>query len=431
MSVPHPALDPDRLLTGVRVDATTRGFPLQKGPIRIGDVAAQGWTLSDLTPPVLVLRESALRHNLALMAAFCRRAQVDLAPHGKTSMAPQLWARQLEAGAWGLTAATAGQAELMRAVGARRILIANELVDRASIEWAVRQLSDPSLELLCYVDSAPGVELLERGLASAGTRGPLRVLLELGHTGGRTGCRTEEEAIAVAEAVRASGRLELAGVAGYEGTLCRDRSPACTERVRAYLDGLRRLASRLVERGAFDHADEIVLTAGGSAFFDLVAERLREPPASGAPFRIVLRSGCYLTHDSGLYERVSPFAAEQDPDRRFRPAMEIWGSVLSRPEPDLAILGLGRRDVPFDQGLPIPNRVRAPHTGATPVDGRLVVTELNDQHAFCRVEAGMRLGVGDLVASGISHPCTAFDRWRAIPVLDDDDRVVDAVATFF
>jgi D-serine deaminase-like pyridoxal phosphate-dependent protein len=145
---------------------------------------------------------------------------------------------------------------------------------------------------------------------------------------------------------------------------------------------------------------------------------------------VVLRSGCYLTHDSGVYERTSPFAGE-DADRRFHPAMEIWGSVLSRPEPELAILGFGRRDVPFDEGFPVPTKIRTASGETVPVEGRFAVTALNDQHAYARVEADLSLGVGDLVACGISHPCSAFDRWRAIPVLDERDRVVDAVATFF
>ena len=429
MSPPSQASTPNEILDGVLVDAFTRGFAGAEGPIPIRDVGAQGWSLGDLSPPILVLEESALRHNLALMSEFCARAKVDLAPHGKTSMAPQLWARQLEAGAWGITAASAREARVMLAAGVRRILLANELVDEASIGWAAEQLLDPSVELLCYVDSIHGVELLDRGLASAGSSRPLRVLIELGHLGGRTGCRTPEQALEVVERVRTSGRMELAGVAGYEGTLCHDRSPACLERVRSYLGGLLDLASRLLDQGAF--VGEVVLSAGGSRFFDLVVERLREPWGPEAPVRVVLRSGCYVTHDSGVYERTSPFADEDDLDRRFRPAMEIWGSVLSRPEPELAILGFGRRDVPFDEGFPIPTRVRSSSGETVAVDGGLVVTDLNDQHAYARVRGDLRVDVGDLVACGISHPCSAFDRWRVIPVLDERERVVDAVATFF
>jgi D-serine deaminase-like pyridoxal phosphate-dependent protein len=426
VSVPHPALELDRVIERVRVDHLARGFPPKDVALR--EVADQAWRFEDLELPVLVLRDDALRHNLTLMAAYCERAGVDLAPHGKTSMAPQLWSRQLDAGAWGITGATAAQARVMRDAGVRRIVIANELVDRASIEWVARELSEPELELLCYVDSARGVDLLESGLAEANAPRRLDALVELGYTGGRTGARTIEEAVAVAERVRASKGLRLAGVAGYEGLVCRDRSAACLDRVRAYLDELRRLGETLADRGGFD--DGIVLTAGGSAFFDLVVERLRDMWRADVPARVILRSGCYLTHDSGLYERLSPFGAEGDSSTRFRSAMEMWGAVLSRPERDLAIVGFGRRDVPFDQGMPIPLAVRPRSGAAVSLDG-CVVTELNDQHAFLHLDGDGAVEVGDLVMCGISHPCSAFDRWRVIPVLDDSDRVVDAVATFF
>jgi D-serine deaminase-like pyridoxal phosphate-dependent protein len=426
VSVPHPRLQLDDVVGGVRVDHLARGFPAKDVALR--EVATQGWTFDDLEPPVLLLREDALRHNLALMAAFCDRSGVDLAPHGKTSMAPQLWARQLEAGAWGITAATASQARVMREVGVRRIVIANELVDRASIDWAASALHDPEVELLCYVDSARGVETLDARLADANAPRRLDVLVELGYLGGRTGARTVKGAIGVAERVRASSTLRLAGVAGYEGLVCRDRSEACLDRVREYLDAVRGLGEALVNGGGFD--DGVVLTAGGSAFFDVVVDRLHDMWRGDVPARVILRSGCYLTHDSGLYERLSPFAGESESASRFRSAMEVWGPVLSRPERRMAIVGFGRRDVPFDQGMPIPVAVRSSSGDQRPLDG-CVVTDLNDQHAFIRLDEDVALDVGDLVKCGISHPCSAFDRWRVIPVLDENDRVVDAVATFF
>lgn len=416
------------VLRGIRVDATTKGFPPVPRPVPLQEVGAQGWTLEDLQPPFLALRRSALEHNLALMADYCERGGVELAPHGKTTMAPQLWQMQLDAGAWGITAATAVQARAMRAAGVRRILVANELPDPGSIRWAAADLADEANVLVCYVDSARGVELLERGLRKAGARRPLPVLVELGHPGGRTGCRDPEDAAGIARSVAASTALELAGVAGYEGTIAHDREPSTLEAVRAYLDKLRALATRVLEERLIPGS--AILTAGGSIYFDLVAERLGGGWPAGSEVLVLLRSGCYLTHDAGFYERSSPFA-EAEGDLRFHSALEAWGAVLSRPEPGLALVGLGRRDVPFDQGYPRPLLVRRAGGATDQVDGRVEVTALNDQHAFCRLDEGVRLDEGDLVKCGVSHPCTAFDRWRVIPVLDDEDRVVDAVATLF
>ncbi len=408
-----------------RVDATTKGFPTVDEPIPLAEVAEQGWSLEDLLPPVLVLRESALAHNVALMAEYCLDHGVELAPHGKTTMAPQLWRRQLDAGAWGITAATVGQARVMVAAGVPRILIANEVTDGTAVGWIAVQLRDSGVDIVCSVDSPRGVELLAVGIE--GVPRPLPVLVELGHPGGRTGSRTEDHALEVARLVTKTPQLVLAGATGYEGTICHDRTPACLEEVGVFLDRLGELTSRLRTDGLVE-TDEGWVSAGGSAFFDLVVERLG--PSGGVADRVLLRSGSYVAHDAGMNERMSPFA-HLEPGHRFHPAIEAWGAVLSRPEPEVAILGFGRRDVPFDQDLPTPFTLRRRSGERLDVAGDLVVERLNDQHAYCRIPAEVSIEPGDLVGCGLSHPCTALDKWRVIPVLDDDDRVIDAVATYF
>ena len=265
----------------------------------IGDIAGRGWTLSDLPTPVMVLRERALAHNLSVMAEYCRAWGVDIAPHGKTTMAPQLWDRQLQAGAWGITAATVDQARVMRASSIPRVLLANELVDPVSIAWVAEQLTDPAFDLICYVDSDRGVTILEEHLRAHRPDRPLSVLVELGFDGGRTGCRTIPEAVHVAGRAASSDVLHLAGVAGYEGTICHDRSPGCLALVLSYLDRLRELTRTMIDTGSFDGDEPIICSAGGSAFFDLVVDRLRGPWPGDADVRVVLRSGCYLTHDAG------------------------------------------------------------------------------------------------------------------------------------
>jgi D-serine deaminase-like pyridoxal phosphate-dependent protein len=415
-------LDPSR---DARVDLTTKGFPTVDRPLPLGEIAERGWSLEDLLPPVLLLRESALAHNIALMAAYCASHGVELAPHGKTTMAPQLWRRQLDAGAWGITAATVAQARVILAAGVRRVLIANEVTDRTSMGWIAAQMRDPAVEIVCSVDSERGVELLAAGIA--GVPRPLPVLVELGYQGGRTGCRTEDDALEVAHLVTRKPELVLAGATGFEGTICDDRTPACLDEVRVFLDQLGEFITRLRTDGLVE-TNEAWVSAGGSAFFDLVVERLG--PSGSVADRVLLRSGSYVAHDAGMNERMSPFA-HLDAERRFHPAIEAWGTVLSRPEPELAILGFGRRDVPFDQDLPVPFALRRRSGERLDVAGALVVERLNDQHAYCRIPAEISMEPGDLVGCGLSHPCTAFDKWRVIPVLDDHDLVMDAVATYF
>jgi D-serine dehydratase len=349
-----------------------------------------GLSLRDLPLPVLVLRDSAVTHNLEAMARWCAERDIALAPHGKTTLAPALIRRQLDAGAWGMTAASVPQLTVMRDAGATRVILANQLVGAPEIAWFERERE--GIEAYCLVDSVEGVRAL-----AAGVQQPLRVLLELG--GPRAGCRTVEQALAVADAVTAAPLLELAGVEGFEGTL-----PAAE--VDPYLARLRELVETLFARAAF--TGEIIASAGGSAFFDRVVEALR----FDFPVRVVLRSGCYITHDDGLYAESTPLPA-------LRAALELWARVLSCPEPALAIAGFGKRDAPYDIGLPV---VRS-HPGVR-------VDALNDQHAYLHDADGV-LSVGDTVVCGISHPCTAFDKWPLIGVVDDDDVVIGTVRTRF
>ena len=389
---------------------------------------AGGPRLADLATPVLTIDDGAVAANTALMAGWAAGHGLLLAPHGKTSMAPALWQRLLDAGAWGLTLATPWQVQVGRAAGVPRILLANDLVDPVGIRWLCGELdADPGFEFLCWADGTDGVRALGAAVRAAGARRPVDVLVELGGDGGRTGARSHADALAVAAAIEGSEGLRLAGVGGYEGALAHDRSPAGLAAVRGHLERMRDLAHELAPR-----IERPVVSAGGSAYFDLVAEVLG--PETDA-FRVILRSGAYQLHDSGFYASISPFGRDGG-ELRLRPALSLWSRVLSRPEPDLAILDAGRRDAPFDEGLPVPELVRDRPDAAGALGGARVV-KLNDQHAFLRLdpERSADLAVGDVVRLGISHPCTALDKWRLLPVIDSADaaepRVVDLVETVF
>jgi len=362
------------------------------------------------TGPVCVLHAEALAHNLATMAGWCRTAGVEIAPHGKTHMAPQLFARQLDAGACAITVATISQARVCRAFGLRDLILANALVDTGGIHWLATELGrDPDFGFLCWVDSVRGVQNMAAGLEAAGATRAVDVCVEVGIAGGRTGCRTPASADEVASAVADCPQLRLVGVAGYEAALGHDVSAEALSRVAAFLHAMRSAVLRL----DFE-TDEVVVTAGGSTYFDLVAEIL------SGDWRTVIRSGAYLTHDHGLYQRTSPLT--RDGGDGLVPAMSIWAPVSSMPEPGLGLLTMGRRDVSFDQDLPVP--LTLPDS---------CVTRLNDQHAYLRLgpDDRSRVDVGTWLEFGISHPCTVFDKWQLIPVLDSDGRVVDLVRTFF
>jgi D-serine deaminase-like pyridoxal phosphate-dependent protein len=395
------------------LDWSSKGFWLPDEPLDRARLATAkpGLFDGDFTWPVMVLRRSAAEANIATMAAYCAHHGIDFAPHVKTTMAPALIAQQLQAGAWGVTVATANQALVMRRIGVPRVFIANEVLDPTALRWLAGQAD---WEVYFQVDSVAGVTAAAD--ATAATGGRLRIFAELGHANGRTGVRTPGELEAVARAAAAAEGVELVGVTGYEGQLPDQAS------VDAFLDRMAEGADALAGLGLLPEYP--VVSAGGSAWFDRVVARL----VTAGFHRLILRSGASVTHDDGFYAERTPFH-RIPAEGPLVAALELWAQVISTPEPGLAIAGFGKRDAPFDEGLPVAFDRRRDGV-VEPIRG-LTVTRLNDQHTYLAVDPGVDVQVGDLLRFGISHPCTAFDKWRDIPVVDDDHRVVDAYHTCF
>ena len=376
--------------------------------------------------PLMIMKQSALENNLRQLAAFCRENGVLLAAHGKTSMSPGVLRRAItEGGAWGLGAATPAQVRALRQFGIRNVFLANELVDPAGIRWIGQWQQDhPDHGFLCYVDSLRGVKLLEQNLGDS----QISVLLEMSVSGGRTGCRSQDEAIQIAEAIAASSQLQLVGVAGYEGALGAGRDAAGIAKVKAYCDMMMATAARLADKQLFA-SEHIILSAGGGAWFDVVTSCFTAAKLP-LPVTPLIRSGAYMAHDSGLYSRIAPFA-QPGASHHFEASLEIWGRVLSRPEPGLAFVDFGRRDVPFDQDLPNPLWIRNADGSEPRSASHLTISDVNDQHAYLLLPEDEQLQPGDWVGCGISHPCTAFDKWRYLPLVDDNYCVTDSLETAF
>lgn len=426
-------------LPSMQLGPRLKGFPHRQATIASKDVGTLGWNVlaGDLPLPLAVLKQSALVHNVAWMQRFVRERGIDLAPHGKTTMSPQLFARQLDAGAWGLTLATVTQARLGVASGARRVLIANQVFtpeDLAGIQALRAQTQD--LRLVFLVDSLAQLSLIEEWFTtqcSSPRPMPFDVMLEVGVPGGRCGCRSEEEALDLAAALHASPAVHLVGIECYEGLAATGLTATDEPYAQTLMDRVSHIARILDQRGWFQ-GEEVLVSAGGSAIFDLVATRLK--PTLGRPVRGLLRSGCYVTHDHGQYRRMLKAVGERcGCEETLRPALEVWASVQSRPEAGLAILAAGRRDVSYDLELPIPFARAARHERApNPVPSSWKVTGLNDQHAYLRWDAhdeAQAPVVGERIGLGISHPCTTFDKWPWMPVVDDTYQVVDAIVTQF
>jgi D-serine deaminase-like pyridoxal phosphate-dependent protein len=395
--------------------------------IEKGAAAPGASLLTDVSLPALVIHREALEHNIRWMQAFVSNSGAQLAPHGKTSMTPALFQRQLAAGAWGITLATAVQTRAAYAHGVRRVLMANQLVGTANMALIADLLADPQFDFHCLVDHPAQVAALGQYFASRGVR--LNVMIEYGVVGGRCGCRSEAEVLALAAAIQAQPALALTGIEGYEGVIHGDRQ---ISEIQAFAASLVRLAIELQAQGAFALAQPIV-TASGSAWYDLIAESFDQHNAAGK-FLSVLRPGSYVVHDHGIYKDAQCGVLERrgELSEGLRPAMEVWAHVQSLPEPGLAVVALGKRDIAFDAGLPIPLLCYREGALAAEVQlGECRVTAVMDQHAFMTVAPGCELRIGDTLSFGTSHPCLTFDKWRVGLLVDEQLRVVEQMPTTF
>jgi D-serine dehydratase len=417
------------------IDPSFKGFPYLHPECALQDLGAQGWNLlrGDLPLPVAILKRSVLQENSRWMRRFAEHFGLQIAPHGKTTMAPQLFEQQLQDGAWGITVANVHQLLQCAQWKIPRVLVANQVIGPCEMQGLFGVLEAyPEMEVFCLVDSQENVEALanQAELGSGRTPG---ILIEVGVAGKRTGCRTEAEVLDLAESIHQAPRLSLRGVEGYEAVL---RGPDAGATIPPFLQKLNRLAEQIAQAGWFAEGP-ILLSAGGSDYYDLVARHLQAPEGPRECLRII-RSGCYLTHDSdfyrGLFQQIlerSPELAQWGPG--LQSALQVWGVVQSLPEPGLAFVTLGKRDISYDVRLPVPEQHFSPGRHERPQDlspEKYTVTNLNDQHAFLKIPPESSWKVGDLVGFGISHPCSTFDRWRLMYLLDDDWNVVEGVRIF-
>ena len=367
---------------------------------------------------------------------IARSAGVEVAPHAKTPMAPDLMRLIIEAGAWGATVADIRQASVMLRAGLSRLILANEVGGAGGARRLASLVAAwPYVELYVFADSVGAAQALGAAWRQRALP-PLRVIVEVG--AGRAGARSLSQALEVAAAVRAAGPgLTLAGVGAYEGAATQS-TPEATAHAIA---GLLELTGALLRevRGLVGSEAPLIVTAGGSSFFDRVVAVLRPATAADPRTILVLRSGAIFFHDHGVYDRALAALDERKgfsidaaraARRAFRPALRVWAEVLSRPEPSLVICGMGKRDVSFDEGLPVVVRVhRGGEALVTTPEARVV--KLNDQHAFMNVGPTDDIAVGDVVEFGVSHPCTCLDRYRFIFGVDERGFVRHAYPTYF
>ena len=424
------------------VDERIRGFPPGHAPLPLAQIGAQGWKPFDgkMALPLISLDQAAFAGNVAQMLAYVNDHGVAIAPHAKTPMSTALSAALLAAGAWGSTVADIRQAAVLLAAGQRRLILANEVGGPAAARRLAAMLAGyPDAEIHVFVDSLALLEALRAAWGERDDLPALGLLVEFGT--GRAGLRSADGAGAVLEAILAAetDTFRLSGIATYEGAAATADANETLQRIEALM--AMTAAFLPLVRARVGDSRPLIVTAGGSVYFDLVVKGLEAAVAADPDCRLVLRSGAIFFHDHGTYERgIAGLDAREgfriggqvrSASSGFRPALRLWAEVLSLPEAGLAICGMGLRDVAMDQGLPRPLALYRDGAPAQVDLGGASVLRLNDQHAFVALPEGVVLQLGDVIEFGISHPCTCIDRHAIIYNLAPDHTVTGAFLTSF
>ena len=398
------------------IESSFKGFPIDSYGKTLEAFLATKPNLftSNFQFPIMVINERSLKNNIDRMASYCKSVGAELAPHVKTTMSPQIAQMQTDAGATALTIANFWQASIFISFGFKRLIIANEVLDPSAITEISRLNKGKEVQIIFYVDSLAGLEIVKQHTPDGGEQ---NLFIEIGTDEGRGGVRDLDEVATIAKAIAADSRLKLRGVTGFEGAVPdAARSKKGEKKISKFCQKIVAAADR-----AYPYKSDAVfiISAGGSAYFEIVADELNKFAKEKI---LLLRSGGYVTHDSKYYEEIYPF---RDSQQTFKAAIEVWAQIISSPEPNFGVLNLGKRDIGNDLHNPIPFAKYA--SGLTTFSGQ--IEKLNDQHGYLRSK--QEFAVSQLIGLGISHPCTTFDKWRLIPLVNDNYDVVDCLYTFF
>ncbi|CAI1053707.1 amino acid deaminase [Serratia quinivorans] len=384
----------------------------------------------DVCLPAAAIKRSSLENNIAWMQNYADARGVSLAPHGKTTMTPWIFQRQVAQGAWAIGVGSAWQAKVAMEAGVPRVLMANQLVGKANMQLiAELKAQHPASDFFCCIDSLSNAQTLAAFFSQRGQT--LDVLVELGVPGGRCGCRSVAQAQQLAQEIAALPGLRLQGIELYEGVMHGDDAQSKIEQFLREAAGLLR---RLHQQGLLN-AEQAILTGAGSSWYDVVCNVWSEE-ALPANCRVVIRPGCYITHDRGIYQDAQNAVLARDSYAcdlagELTSALELVALVQSVPEPGRVIVNFGKRDAAFDAGLPQP--IAHYRNGVRQQSGtqHLMTHGIMDQHAMLSCPAEFPVQVGDILVFATSHPCLTFDKWKTLFLIDDNYNVIETIETFF
>lgn len=166
--------------------------------------------MNSIPTPSIIVDLPAVKRNVERLAEYGRKHKLGIRPHTKTHKSLRMARLQLEHGAIGLTAAKAGEAEVM-VQAAEDVLIAYPALDPWRISVLARLAQTKTIRVA--VDSAFAVD----ALAKAGA--PIGVLVDLDVGLHRTGVQSAREALELAQLIARTKPLRFDGLLCYPGQI--------------------------------------------------------------------------------------------------------------------------------------------------------------------------------------------------------------------
>jgi D-serine deaminase-like pyridoxal phosphate-dependent protein len=312
-----------------------------------------GRAARELDTPVLLADLGVVEANIARLAAYFRKAEVNWRPHTKGQKVPALAHKELAAGAIGVTCAKLGEAEVMAAAGIRDILIANQVVGAAKAARLAGLLGHA--DVIVTLDSLENAEELSGAVARRGRQ--LRVLVEVNVGMNRAGIEPGRPVVRFSEKVSQLPGLRFAGVMGWEGHCGGIADPGEKRRAIETAVGLLVDSAELCRQASLPVE---IVSCGGTSTFQVTAHLpgMTEIQAGGGIFGDVLYATRGVEHPFGL---------------------TVLSTVTSRPTPTRIIVDAGRKTMSADVALPRPKGLGGVQSVSLSAEhGRIELAEPNE-----------------------------------------------------
>lgn len=342
-----------------------------------------GDRLETLDTPSMIVDLDLMEANIASMMGKLLATGVNVRPHLKTTKSPLLAKKLIAAGARGGCVAKLSEAEVMAANGVEDIFITCEIVGKPKVDRLV-ELFRVHREIKIVVDSPAVADPINDALEQAGVAEPIAVLLDLNVGQNRTGVQPGEPALALARHIGQLPHLRLTGVHGYEGHLqhvhdAQAREASC----RAAMAVLAGTAGELRQAGFYIET----VTTGGTGTSEICAT---------CPGINEVQPGSFIFMDTDYRNALGQV---------YSNSLTILATVISKPEPNRAVIDTGLKSLPTDSGFAEPKNF--PNMQYAPA---------GDEHGVLRWESGPGLEVGDrveLIPSHIDPTVNLFDTYYA------------------